>query len=587
MEEPAKSSRVHKKRGIVVLFYLTLNENHDVGFSPFQEQDKLNSGVISYLSAPLPLSIIHDVLERLPGKKSFIHWDRKNKPKSIRNHIMKLFEDFSWDIENIIWKEFSGSPFSGEDPLDLGQDIESVAWQAFNQRLLGRQLSIRDLQGLAKEQNLKDDEIIKLAHYNVVQGLAQWVPSVKRIKKGWQCQRCGEKDVEEWSSFYGAAATCRSCESIGASTSLKVLYRDKRSLMDGPARVTFQPRWVLTEAQRQASEQVADFIKGTSKDKALLWAACGAGKTEVCFPSAAWALKEGKSVLFAAPRQDVIHDIAPRLKRDFPNYPIQVLTGNTTVKFQVGGMVLATTHQVLRFWRSFDVIFMDEMDAFPYHGSRGLEWGLNQALRQRGKLLYLTATPSHKGLQAVRQGEMQLIRLPARHHRNPLPVPIWTRSRNSLNPNGCTEVWGKQIESLRRRGPVLVFVPKISWIDPWIKCFKKEFQGWHVEGSYSADSERGTKIKNLQQGLYDIFVSTTILERGITLPGIQVMVLGADHPMFDERALVQMAGRVGRTRENPGGGVLFLSKQMTEAMKTAVRWIEEQNKRALELGLID
>ncbi|HBP64180.1 MAG TPA: restriction endonuclease subunit R, partial [Desulfosporosinus sp.] len=125
-------------------------------------------------------------------------------------------------------------------------------------------------------------------------------------------------------------------------------------------------------------------------------------------------LKQGKSVLFAAPRQDVINDVAPRIQRDFPNYPVQVLTGTSTVKFQNGGMVLATTHQVLRFWRAFDLIFMDEMDAFPYHGSHALEWGLNHALRPGGKLIYLTATPSSEALKAVRRGEMQLIRLPAR-----------------------------------------------------------------------------------------------------------------------------------------------------------------------------
>ncbi|EHQ92245.1 DEAD/DEAH box helicase family protein [Desulfosporosinus youngiae] len=587
MEEPAKTSGAHRKRGIVVLFYLTLKENHDVGFSPFQEQDKLGAGVIGYLSAPLPLSMIHNVQHRLSGKKPMIVWNRKDKSESIKRHITKIVEDLSWDTKNMTWKEVRGCSSSGENPLDLGRDKRNAFWQAINQRLLGRQLSIRDFQGLAQELTIEEDEIIKLAHYNVEQGKAQWVPSVERTKRGWQCQRCGEKDVEEWSGFYGPAATCRTCESIGTSTSLKALYRDKRSLLDGPSIVSFEPRWVLTEAQRQASEQVADFIKGTSRDRALLWAACGAGKTEVCFPAAAWALKEGKSVLFAAPRQDVILDIAPRLKRDFPNYPIQVLTGNTSVKFQVGGMVLATTHQVLRFWQSFDVVFMDEMDAFPYHGSRALEWGLHQALRQGGKLLYLTATPSRDGLKAVQQGEMLLIRLPARHHRRPLPVPIWIKSRNPPDPNGCTGVWAKQIELLRRQGPVLVFVPKISWVDPWIKCFSNEFPGWQVGGSYSADSERGVKIRNLQKGVYDIFVSTTILERGITLPGIQVVVIGSDHPMFDERSLVQMAGRVGRTKENPEGGILFLSKQMTCSMKTAVQWIKEQNRRALELGLID
>jgi competence protein ComFA len=108
-----------------------------------------------------------------------------------------------------------------------------------------------------------------------------------------------------------------------------------------------------------------------------------------------------------------------------------------------------------------------------------------------------------------------------------------------------------------------------------------------VDGSYSADPGRSSKIEKLRQGEFDLFVSTTILERGITLPGIQVVVLGADHPVFEERALVQMAGRVGRTRESPGGRVVFLSKQRTPAMKTAVQWIEEQNRLAMELGLID
>ena len=459
--------------------------------------------------------------------------------------------------------------------------------KAFNRLVLGRQLSLSDLRRLARELKVDAQEIIKFAHLNVEQGSAQWIPAVKSLGSGWQCQRCGETDVEEWPSLHGIAATCRSCESIGASTSLEVLYRDHRSLLEGPTEVRFRPHWVLTEAQRLASEQLLEFLQDPSAEKALLWAACGAGKTEVCFPAAARALKEGKSVLFAAPRQDVIHDIVPRLQRDFKDYPFQVLSGTMSVKFQSGGMVLATTHQVLRFWQAFDVIFMDEMDAFPYHGSRALEWGLNHALRQGGKILYLTATPSQEALRAVQQGRMRLIRLPARHHRTPLPVPIWERLRRSLDPNGGTGLWSSLIETLRVKGPVLVFVPKISWLNPWIKWFQRRFPDWQIDGSYSADPGRSGKLERLRQGKFDLFVSTTILERGITLSGIQVVVLAADHPVFDERALVQMAGRVGRTRESPEGRVIFISKQRTSAMKTAVKWIEEQNKRALELGLIE
>ncbi len=458
---------------------------------------------------------------------------------------------------------------------------------AFNLLTLGRQLSIRDLRGLARQLKIKEDDIKKLAHSNVEKARAQWVPAVRPIGNGWECQRCGERDVEEWPSQYERAATCRSCESIGPSTSLDVLYRDKRSLMVGPSEVRFQPHWVLTEAQRLASDQVFSFIKDHCESSALLWAACGAGKTEVCFPSAAWALKQGKSVLFAAPRQDVINDIAPRIQRDFPDYPFQVLTGTESVKFQRGGLVLATTHQVLKFWRAFDLIFMDEIDAFPYQGNGALEWGLNHALRQGGKILYLTATPSSECLKAVKRGKMRLIRLPARHHRTSLPVPIWEKSRYSINPNGWTEVGASLLRSLRLQGPVLAFVPKISWIKPWIECFRRWFPDWRVDGSYSADPERSPKIQLLRKGEFDLFVSTTILERGITLPAIQVVVLEADHPVFDERALVQMAGRVGRTIESPKGRVIFMSVRRTPAMQMAGQWIVEQNRLAMELGLIE
>ncbi|HZK54587.1 MAG TPA: DEAD/DEAH box helicase family protein [Desulfosporosinus sp.] len=564
-------------------FFLTFNKDGGVGFSPLREWDNQNSSVTSFLTMPLSYSTIQTVQEKLCRRDPFDFLHKRCKRIATKAEIIKILERLGGNPSDLNWQEYSASKTIDQRPLEEDNEVGNT----FDRLTLGRQLSLGDLRRLARELKITEDTIKRLAHGNVEQGRAKWVPGVSSIGKGWQCQRCGERDVEEWPSQYGISATCRSCESIGSSTSLNVLYRDERPLLVGPSEVIFQPHWPLTKAQHLASEQVFEFLQDPSAKTALIWAACGAGKTEVCFPSAAWALKQGKSVLFAAPRQDVIKDVAPRIHRDFPAYPVQVLTGTSTVKFQDGGMVLATTHQVLKFWRAFDLIFMDEMDAFPYKGSRALEWGLNQALRQGGKILYLTATPSTEALRAVRKGEMQLIRLPARHHRNPLPVPIWGKYHHRLEPNGCSGTWVHQIELLRVQGPVLVFVPKISWVEPWIKGFAQCFPSWKVDGSYSADPGRSTKIERLRQGQFDLFVSTTILERGITLPGIQVVVLGADHPVFDERALVQMAGRVGRTRESPEGTVVFLSQRRTPAMKTAVLWIEEQNRRAMELGLID
>lgn len=557
-------------------FLLTIDEKENVGFTPFFEGDKLSVGIISYLSEPLPLMNIQQILDKI-----------KPSIKYTKAEILKIIRTFIWGDLDFNWKECNSTPFNTVEEKAAVVDREDVSQRYFIKLVSGRQLSIGDLKALSRQLRRKDEEILRYAQTNVLEGRAEWVPAIKRHAKGWQCQRCGEQDVEEWPSHYGVAATCRSCESLGSSTSLEALYRDKGVLADGPAEVTLMPRWILTEAQRIASEAVLEFVKNETEEKALLWAACGAGKTEVCFPAAAWALNQGKSVLFAAPRQDVIQDVVPRLEQDFQNHHFQVLTGTTSVKFQTGAMVLATTHQVLRFWRAFDVIFLDEMDAFPYYGSHALEWGLHQALREGGKLLYLTATPSAKARKEALKGKVRFIRLPARHHRAPLPVPIWKKTRHLIIGDDGIGEWMQQLKQIRQDGSILVFVPKISWVDPWSNVFQQYFPEWRIGGSYSADPERTQKIIQLRQGVFDLFVSTTILERGITLPGIQVVVLGADHAIFDERALVQMAGRVGRTKEQSAGWVVFLSERRTPAMKKAIQWIEEQNRLALELGLIE
>lgn len=56
-------------------------------------------------------------------------------------------------------------------------------------------------------------------------------------------------------------------------------------------------------------------------------------------------------------------------------------------------------------------------------------------------------------------------------------------------------------------------------------------------------------------------------------------VLDAGHDVFDEAALVQIAGRAGRSHEDPTGEVLFLHDGKTNAMVEAVQSIKKMNKR--------
>jgi len=56
--------------------------------------------------------------------------------------------------------------------------------------------------------------------------------------------------------------------------------------------------------------------------------------------------------------------------------------------------------------------------------------------------------------------------------------------------------------------------------------------------------------------------------------------------VFDENALIQMAGRAGRSAEYPTGDVWFVAEKVTPAMKSAIKTIVDMNNEARRLGYL-
>ena len=73
-------------------------------------------------------------------------------------------------------------------------------------------------------------------------------------------------------------------------------------------------------------------------------------------------------------------------------------------------------------------------------------------------------------------------------------------------------------------------------------------------------------------------VTTSILERGVTIKNLQVIVYNADNYLFDSKALIQMAGRVGRKIDAYDGEVVFLGGYNSTSMQEAKRKILQANK---------
>ena len=73
-------------------------------------------------------------------------------------------------------------------------------------------------------------------------------------------------------------------------------------------------------------------------------------------------------------------------------------------------------------------------------------------------------------------------------------------------------------------------------------------------------------------------LTTTILERGITIPNVQVAVVGAEQQIFNKGALIQIGGRVGRSSEHPDGDFVLFHHGITYAMDDAKNEIIQLNK---------
>jgi Superfamily II DNA/RNA helicase required for DNA uptake (late competence protein) len=412
------------------------------------------------------------------------------------------------------------------------------------------------------------------------------------------CRRCGErKDIMEDNCIFCGnlhCYTCNNCRNMGLAKSCIPLYF--QSYPEGPKlQENIQPQlqFELTPPQQRASDAVEKFLI-SSQSQFLVWAVCGAGKTEVSYGALAKALSIGAKVLFAIPRKDVVIELLPRLQQAFPEIAVSGLYGGSGERFQDASLTVATTHQCLRFYQSFDLIILDEADAFPYQGSAMLHFAVQRALKPGGHLVIMTATPNKDLIHKARGGKLAYVSIPARHHRKPLIVPqIWKldtqggqRIGKLWEPPELIRQFIMGLKEHHHRG--LVFLPTIRLIEEYgVQLIHwAATKGIPADFAHSqADSREDVKAR-LLRGEITLIVTSTIFERGVTIPNLDVLVLYADNEtIFDSQCLIQIAGRAGRLGE--AGQVIFAAKTHSHSMKEAVKIIKEMNKEGFELGYLD
>ncbi len=417
--------------------------------------------------------------------------------------------------------------------------------------------------------------------------------------EGYRCIRCGSSGptllpTSACAVCGGPCPYCEACLAMGRVRycALLVLGEPATAAVGftvGALREGVRARWGLSAAQADAAEEALRFLERPGGGKFLLWAVTGAGKTEMMFPLVERTLAAGGRALVATPRKDVVLELMPRVKAAFPSARVVTLYGGSEERWDVGAITIATTHQLFRFREAFDLVVLDEIDAFPYHGDPQLAYAAEGACRPDGKFVLLSATPPASLRRAASRGRLPHAKVCVRFHGKPLPVPRRLRVpplrrwAGIALPRPLREAVDA---SLRRGAQLFVFVPWIAAIDLVVRLLRGAFPDVPIGGTSSKDEERGEKVLSFRERALRIIVTTTILERGVTVPRTDVFVLDADSSLFDGASLVQMAGRAGRKAEDPSGRVLFCSADWTKGQKEAIRDIRSMNELARRRGYL-
>ena len=376
----------------------------------------------------------------------------------------------------------------------------------------------------------------------------------------YKCPVCGNSDKTSIGYLHDKPY-CRKC----------IIFRgDKvQSIFLHPKEAKIHLGYSLSSEQTDLSNRLINNYKlGIDS---LVNAVCGSGKTEICLGVIQYCIELGLKVGFAVPRRSVCYELYARFKNIFQKNKVVAVFGGHH-RDLIGDIICLTTHQLFRYNKYFDLLIMDEIDAFPFKGNEVLQKMFENSIR--GHFVLLSATPSKELIAEFQKPGKEVLSLFARFHHHELPVP-------TIEEGNYLKIYYILIKNVRKfinqNKQIFIFVPTI---DESIKTARILNIFFH-KGTYinSKSLNREELIENFREKKMMYLVTTAVLERGITVKDLQVIVFKADHAIYDDASLIQIAGRVGRKKDAPEGEVIFIAETKTEHMVRAIQEIDSANKK--------
>ena len=373
------------------------------------------------------------------------------------------------------------------------------------------------------------------------------------------CEVCGNKNPELFGMKNGKHY-CRLCVQYEGFEEIRPIFKTdyENTRLDLP--------YSLTEGQKRISNKIfQSLLEGRN---CFISAVCGSGKTEITVDIISKYLKMGKKIGFAIPRRDVVIELAERMKNAFKNATVVTVYGGHKNVLD-GDIIVLTTHQLYRYNCFFDLLILDEADAFPFKDNEVLRNIFKNSIK--GNYVIMSATLD-SSQEILPDNNVVNLFLYERFHKHDIPVP------KIVIKSGVMKLYfliKKVKEYLNENKPVLIFVPTISQsknIYKLLKIFAKP--GYFVN---SKEPEREKIIKNFREGTYKYLVTTMVLERGVTIENLQVIIFDASNKVYSKETLIQISGRAGRKRSHPTGDVFLLSNKISSEMRSSIKTIEYCN----------
>ena len=374
------------------------------------------------------------------------------------------------------------------------------------------------------------------------------------------CPLCG--NVDENFFYKGHKGIyCRKCVSFKRVLLTEELEPLDYQISDDVGEYQFD--YPLTSFQEEISLKCLETIK---ENDVLLHCICGAGKTELVVRSIDYFLKQGKKVAYAISRREVVKELYLRFQKIFPDIKVIVLYGGHHSEI-IGDFIVCTVHQLYRYYKTFDLLILDEVDAFPLNNNEAL---LNVALNSsRGRVIFSTATVNSFLQEVLKKRKVSELQLNIRPSLKPLIIPaVYYGPKVFLYL-----ILFIILKKMKQQCIIFVSSKKECLILYYVFCYLLS-----CTYVYADSEKRDENIKAFKDKKYQFIFATSVLERGITIKDINVVIMNVHKDVFKEENIVQMLGRVGRSFHNPYGQAYVLSSFKSKQIDKAVSSLKYANE---------